>query len=84
LAKEVPGLTSNTGAIQSVTIPGNMAARKAADWLQQEGFDLRPILSPTVPVGAERLRICLHTFNSREEIGGLVDNLKTIAGTDAA
>jgi 8-amino-7-oxononanoate synthase len=84
LAKEVPGLTSNTGAIQSVTIPGNMAARKAADWLQQEGFDLRPILSPTVPVGTERLRICLHTFNSREEIGGLVDNLKTIAGTDAA
>ncbi|HZJ21322.1 MAG TPA: 8-amino-7-oxononanoate synthase, partial [Pricia sp.] len=29
---------------------------------------VRPILSPTVPEGQERLRICLHTFNTEKEI----------------
>ncbi|WKV11019.1 aminotransferase class I/II-fold pyridoxal phosphate-dependent enzyme [Marivirga harenae] len=40
-------------------------------YLNELGFDIRPILSPTVPKGKERVRICLHAFNSEEEITNL-------------
>jgi 8-amino-7-oxononanoate synthase len=62
--------------IQGVVIPGNDAARAAAAHLQQEGFDVRPILYPTVPAGAERLRIVLHSFNTEEELNGLIGALR--------
>ncbi len=44
--------------------------------LQQAGFDVRPILSPTVQRGTERLRISLHTFNTEEEIMAMVQMLR--------
>ncbi len=64
--------------IQVIIIPGNDQARKSANFLQDHGFDIRPILSPTVKTGSERLRICLHTFNSDEEMALLTELLKTI------
>jgi len=33
-------------------------------------------LSPTVPKGQERLRICLHSYNTKEDITTLVRLLK--------
>jgi 8-amino-7-oxononanoate synthase len=59
-------------------IPGNDACRAVAAQLQQAGFDIRPIVSPTVPAGRERLRICLHAFNSTTEIDDLVTTLQEI------
>src|SRR5687767_13931991 len=67
-------LTSDT-QIQGVVIPGNEKIKKVAEELQSSGFHVRPILSPTVAKGSERLRICLHTFNSAEEITQLVQQL---------
>jgi 8-amino-7-oxononanoate synthase len=61
--------------IQGVVIPGNENAKRIAAQLQESGFDVRPILSPTVAKGSERLRICLHTFNSASEITQLVQQL---------
>jgi 8-amino-7-oxononanoate synthase len=52
--------------------------KKAAQQLQLNGFDVRAILSPTVAPGKERLRICLHTYNSDQEIISLIDQLKKI------
>ncbi|WP_162427061.1 aminotransferase class I/II-fold pyridoxal phosphate-dependent enzyme [Pontibacter pudoricolor] len=40
--------------------------------LQQQGFDIRPVMSPTVPKGKERLRVIVHAYNTEEEIVGLV------------
>ncbi|MEL7002965.1 MAG: 8-amino-7-oxononanoate synthase, partial [Bacteroidota bacterium] len=42
------------------------------------GFDVRPILSPTVKQGQERLRICLHSYNNEEEISSLIDVLNKL------
>lgn len=67
-------LRSNT-PIQGVVIPGNEAVRNTALRLQQQGFDVRPILYPTVPKGSERLRIVLHSFNSTAEVRGLLEGL---------
>jgi len=65
-------------AIQTVIIPGNQQVKEAARQLQQNGFDIRPILSPTVSAGGERLRICLHSCNTMEEITNLSMALKMI------
>jgi len=59
-------------------ISGNEQTRMAARSLQNQGFDVRPILSPTVQPGKERLRICLHTFNTDEDIMKLAASLKKL------
>ncbi|RYE28591.1 MAG: 8-amino-7-oxononanoate synthase [Sphingobacteriaceae bacterium] len=59
---------SSNSAIQSILIPGNTNAKNMAAHLQKNGFDIRAILSPTVPAGKERLRICLHSFNTEDEV----------------
>lgn len=66
--------TSET-AIQPVMIGSNELAKASSVRLQQAGFDVRPILSPTVQRGTERLRISLHTFNTEEEILAMVQML---------
>lgn len=67
--------TLSNHSIQTVLIKGNKKAHKAALSLQNAGFDVRPILSPTVKEGEERLRICLHTFNSKSEVTQLLNTL---------
>lgn len=62
--------------IQVVLIPGNSAARRVADNLQQTGLDVRAILYPTVPKEKERLRIVLHAFNTADEVQRLCEVLK--------
>ncbi|SHF90626.1 8-amino-7-oxononanoate synthase [Flavobacterium segetis] len=59
-------------AIQSAIIPGNHKVKAIASELQNNGFDVKAILSPTVPEGQERLRFCLHSFNSKEEINQIL------------
>lgn len=63
-------------AIQACIIPGNNRVREVSAKLSDCGFDVRPILSPTVASGKERLRICLHSFNSGDEIKELLNLLK--------
>lgn len=58
--------------IQIVIIPGNNKVKKIAETLQENDFDIRPILYPTVPKEQERLRIVLHAFNTPEEIKGVL------------
>jgi len=80
---EQAGLTpypvSSISAIQAVLYNTNAAAKSAALALQQKGLDVRAILSPTVPEGRERLRICLHLFNTDEEISTLVGELNRLS-----
>lgn len=65
-------------AIQTILFNNNETARNAAHKLQSKGFNVKAILSPTVAEGKERLRICLHTFNTNQEITDLVKELATI------
>jgi len=62
--------------IQVVIIPGNEKAKAMADKLQDNDLDVRAILYPTVPKGSERLRIVLHSFNTKDEVDKLVDILE--------
>ena len=75
--QNLPNRTDSNSAIQTAVYPGNALVRKVANALQQQGLDVRPILSPTVSKGTERLRICLHAFNSVSEIEQLTEALKS-------
>lgn len=64
--------------IQAIRFPGNQNAQKAAAHARSKGFDVKAILSPTVPEGSERLRICLHTFNAPPEVQALLHALTEV------
>ncbi|MCK0131857.1 aminotransferase class I/II-fold pyridoxal phosphate-dependent enzyme [Flavobacteriaceae bacterium F08102] len=65
-------------AIQCIRIHENTRIKQIANTLNQRGYDVRPILSPTVPKGTERLRFCLHTFNTLTDIKEVLELLKTL------
>jgi len=58
----------SNSSIHCCVIPGVTLVKKIAHQLQQQGFDVKAILSPTIPKGKERLRFCLHSYNTRKEI----------------
>lgn len=74
----ISGLIASSSAIQCVVIPGNNKVKQVAAHLQQHGYNIKPILSPTVPQGQERLRFCLHSYNTPQEISGVLTCLKAI------
>ncbi|KAF5001234.1 hypothetical protein FGRMN_1177 [Fusarium graminum] len=47
--------------------------RSLAQFCQERGLTVRPIVAPTVPKGSERIRICLHAGNSIQEVERLVE-----------
>ncbi|KAL4917671.1 pyridoxal phosphate-dependent transferase [Aspergillus aurantiobrunneus] len=51
--------------------------RELASICQREGYTVRAIMSPTVPEGKERVRVCLHAGNTMEEIDGLIKVIET-------
>ena len=69
-------LTPSTSTIQGLIVPGAARCRAVAQQVWEDGFDVRPIVAPTVARGSERIRICLHEFNTEEEILSLVGSLK--------
>jgi 8-amino-7-oxononanoate synthase len=56
-------------------MPGNGNAKELAQTLQENGFDVRAILSPTVAKGKERLRICIHSYNTAQELSALCEGI---------
>ena len=68
----------SNSCIQTVLLNSELEARNAAKKLQEKGFDVRAILSPTVAPGSERLRICLHQYNSKAEINDLTVALNNL------
>ena len=66
---------SSNSAIQSCIIRGNDNVKTIANKLMSQGFDVKAILHPTVPKNEERLRFCIHSFNTETEIDALLQQL---------
>lgn len=47
--------------------------RDLAQYCQQAGFVVRPVVPPTVPAGTERVRVCLHAGNTEEQIDAFLE-----------
>ena len=66
---------TSQSAIQSCIIPGNTEVKKISLALRDKGYDVRPILHPTVPKAEERLRFSIHAFNTKKQIDEVLFNL---------
>jgi 8-amino-7-oxononanoate synthase len=71
-AFNLPGIKKSDTPIQYFIITGNENVKKKAAQLLENNLDARPILYPTVPLGEERIRITLHSFNTISETNKLV------------
>lgn len=69
---------SSHSAIHSLLIPSNERVKEIANKIVNEGYHVKPILSPTVPKGEERLRITLHAYNTTTEINDFFTLLNKI------
>ncbi len=76
---QIPVVGSDS-PIQCLVAGSNEKAKDLASHLQNAGIDVRPILSPTVAVGTERIRICLHAQNTPDEIILLTDTINNYLG----
>lgn len=68
------GISQAQSPIQVIVFTAADQLKSAAEALCRHNIHAYPVFAPTVPAGAERLRICLHQFNSNQEI----DTLHTI------
>ena len=69
------GVSADNSPIQIIEVPGVENVLSLAKRLQGNNFAVKAILSPTVPEGQERIRICMHAFNTKAEIEKLTEIL---------
>ena len=76
---------SHKGLISEVNSPiqvlqiGDVAkVKQLAGLIQSRKIAVKPIFSPTVAEGNERLRLCFHASNTKEEIQNLIDTLTEV------
>jgi 8-amino-7-oxononanoate synthase len=74
--KSYEGYIASSSPIQVLKFSDTETVKRVAAFLQAGGFDVRPILSPTVRKGEERLRICVHAFNTDTQIKSLLETLQ--------
>jgi 8-amino-7-oxononanoate synthase len=60
--------SANQTPLQAIIIPGNEEVMSMAQRLQEADMFVLPIRKPTVAEGSERLRICVHAYNTTQEI----------------
>ena len=71
------GLISNEmSPIQIIEFGSIEATKTVAEKIQALNIAVKPIYSPTVTEGKERLRICIHSFNTKQELDALIRALR--------
>ncbi len=68
LMENVELVSSEKSPIQIIQCGDIERLTSISEHLRQEGVMVKAIFSPTVPKGKERLRICIHSFNTSQEI----------------
>lgn len=76
--QELISPSSENSPVQAILIPDNDRLRIIKETLLNEGFLIYAVFSPTVKEGTERLRICLHSFNTEEEIVNITKIIKEL------
>lgn len=61
--------------IQMIRIGNKIETERKSEFLRKNGFLVKAIVSPTVKKGAEAIRICIHAFNTKDEIRQLTEIL---------
>jgi 8-amino-7-oxononanoate synthase len=74
--KGIKGLIQSYSAIQCLVLGSNEQADELEKKLALQNIYAKAIKSPTVKEGSERIRFCLHAFNTKAELDILIKNLK--------
>ena len=69
---------SSNSSIHCCIIEGNKKVKQISKKLNLAGYNVKAILHPTVPKNQERLRFCLHSFNTFAEIEAVLFSLRKI------
>lgn len=80
LAKELGvdrRFVSSRSPIQSFLLEDKSMADKIMAIMEEEKIGSKAIFAPTVPKGQERIRICLHSFNTYDDIKRILQLLST-------
>ena len=67
----------STSPIQSSVFDSPKRVKELSVKLRDHNFDAKSILSPTVPLGKERIRFCIHSYNTSAEIQEVLFLLST-------
>ena len=70
----IKNLIKSKSAIHSLVVGNNQKADLLEKQLAQNNIYVKAIKSPTVKEGTERLRFCLHAFNTKQEIDLLIES----------
>jgi 8-amino-7-oxononanoate synthase len=74
-----PLFLESSSPVQSCMLSPTERVKEISQKLMDRNFDVRPILAPTVPKGQERIRFCLHSYNTYREIQDVLYLLSTFA-----
>lgn len=75
-SQRLPGPSAEGSPVQAILIPDHQRLGYVKKKLEEYGFLTYAVFSPAVKEGTERLRICLHSFNTEKEISVLTALLK--------
>lgn len=78
MEKQLPDFETSESHINKFMVGGVEKTIAVANQLREAGYICRPVLSPTVEPGTERIRINLHAYNSVEQILNLIQTFKKI------
>ncbi|MEL4455959.1 8-amino-7-oxononanoate synthase [Lutimonas vermicola] len=67
----------SSSPIQSSVFDSPKRVKELSVKLRDHNFDAKSILSPTVPLGKERIRFCIHSYNTSSEIQEVLFLLST-------
>ncbi len=71
------GNYSEFGPIKFIEVGDVKTVKEVSTHLKENGFNVLPILSPTVKLGKEGLRLSLHAFNTKEQMDSIFQIIKT-------
>lgn len=70
-----PGFVANNSPIQTISYSSIEELQRRVKAANEAKIAVKAILPPTVPEGQERIRVCIHSFNTISEIKKLIDVL---------
>ena len=73
--KNIEGFIESNSSIHCKVVPGNETVQALENKLASAGIFVKSIKNPTVKETQERLRICLHSYNTQEEMDQLFELL---------
>jgi 8-amino-7-oxononanoate synthase len=75
-ASSIKNCIKSQSAIHSMIVGSNEQVDRLEKELADKNIHVRPMKSPNVKPGSERVRICIHAFNTKKEIDLLVETLQ--------